>query len=92
MVFTSADAGSYPFDNIPVEQGGSGKEYIRVDYPKIGLIILIIIAIIALILFIRSKSSDILLFKHRFVSRHSKPRKSGLTIIRNNGKRRRRHR
>jgi hypothetical protein len=92
LVFTSAEAGSYPFDNIPLEQGGSGKEYIRVDYPKIGLIILIIAVLIALILFIRSKSSEILLFKHRFVARHSKPRKSGLTIIRNNGKRRRRHR
>ena len=92
LLYTSAETGSYPFDNLPVEQGGSGKEYIQVDYPKIGLVILIIAGVIALVLFIRSKSSELLLFKHRFMSRHSRPAKSNMTIIRNNGKRRKRRR
>ena len=92
LVFTNAEVGSYPFDNIPVEKGGSGKEYIQVDYPKIGLIILCIIAVIALIMFIKSKSSDILLFRHRFRSKHARPAKTNMTIIRNNGKKRRRRR
>ena len=92
LVFTNAEVESYPFDNIPVEQGGSGKEYIQVDYPKIGLIVLAIIAIIALILFIRSRSSEILLFRHRYKSRHSRPKKSNMTIIRDNGKKRRKRR
>ncbi|MCR5581238.1 MAG: D-alanyl-D-alanine carboxypeptidase [Pseudobutyrivibrio sp.] len=92
LLYTSAETGSYPFDNLPVEQGGSGKEYIQIDYPKIGLVILIIAGVIALVLFIRSKSSELLLFKHRFMSRHSRPAKSNMTIIRNNGKRRKRRR
>ena len=92
LKFTSAATGSYPFDNLPVENGGSGKEYIQVDYPRIGLVILIIVAIIAVFLFIKSKMQDILLFRHRFKSRHKKPNKTGLTIIRDNGKKRRRHR
>ena len=90
LVFTNAEIKSYPFDNIPTEQGGSGKEYIQVDYPKIGLIILCVIVFVALVLFIRSKSSEILLFRHRFRSRHTKPTKTNMTIIRNNGKKRRR--
>jgi D-alanyl-D-alanine carboxypeptidase len=92
LKFTSAATGSYPFDNLPVEKGGSGKEYIQVDYPRIGLVILIIVAIIAVFLFIKSKMQDILLFRHRFKSRHKKPNKTGLTIIRDNGKKRRRRR
>ncbi|SHJ53655.1 hypothetical protein SAMN02745725_02774, partial [Pseudobutyrivibrio xylanivorans DSM 14809] len=92
LVFTNAEVESYPFDNIPVEQGGSGKEYIQVDYPKIGLIILGIAVLIALFLFIKSRSSEILLFRHRYKSRHSKPKKSNMTIIRDNGKKRRKRR
>ena len=80
------------FDNLPVEQGGSGKEYIQVDYPKIGLVVLMIVALIAVILFVKSKMQDILLFRHRFKARHKKPNKSGLTIIRDNGKKRKRRR
>lgn len=93
LIFTNADTtGSYPFDNIPVEDGGSGKEYIQVDYPKIGLVILIVLAVICLIMFIRSKSSEILLYRHRFMSRHQKQPKTNMTIIRDNGKRRKRRR
>lgn len=89
LLFTKAETGSYPFDNLPIEQGGSGKEYIKVDYPKIGLIIVAVIAGIAIMLYIKKKSSDILLFKHRFMARHQKPAKSNMTIIRSNGKKRR---
>ena len=92
LVFTNAEVGSYPFDNIPKEQGGSGKEYIRVNYPKIGLIILFIVALIILALYIRSRSSEILLFRHRYKSRHNKPAKTNMTIIRDNGKKHRRRR
>ena len=92
LIFTNADTGSYPFDNIDPKLGGSGKEYIQVNYPKIGLIILIILAVIWLVLFIKSKSSDILLFKHRFRTRHPKKVKTGMTIIRDNSKKRRRRR
>ncbi len=93
LVFTNAEVESYPFDNIPKEKGGSGKNYLQVDYPKIGLIILIIAAVFALIMYIRSKSSAILLFKHRLLSgRRRKPRKTNLTIIRDNGRKRRRRR
>lgn len=92
LIYTNAETESYPFDNIPKKQGGSGKNYIQVDYPKIGLVILIIILIVALVKFIRSKSSDILLFRHRFKSKHYRKPKSNLTIIRDNGKRRRRRR
>jgi len=92
LLFTNAETGSYPFDNLPVEQGGSGKEYIQVDYPKIGLVILCIIAVIALVFFIKSKSSNILLYRHRFKERHAKPAKTNMTIIRDNGKRRKRRR
>lgn len=92
LIFTNAEVESYPFDNIPGEKGGSGKQYIQVDYPRIGLIILCIIAVISLILFIMSKSSDILLYRHRFKSRHRKTKKSNMTIIRNNSKKHRRRR
>ena len=92
LLFTNAETGSYPFDNLPVEKGGSGKQYIQVNYPKIGLIILIVAVVLALILYIKSKSSDILLYKHRFESRHAKPSKKGMVIIRNNGKKRKRRR
>ncbi len=90
LLFTSAETQSYPFDNISVEEGGSGKEFIQINYLKIGLILLLILVIIMIILFIRSKSSDILLFKHRYESRHPIRRKSDMTIIRDNGKRRNR--
>ena len=92
LLFTSAETGSYPFDNLPVEKGGSGKKYIQVNYPKIALILLLIAAVFALLMYIRSKSSEILLFKHRYESRHSKPSKKGMIIIRDNGKKRRRRR
>ncbi|MCR5416811.1 MAG: D-alanyl-D-alanine carboxypeptidase [Pseudobutyrivibrio sp.] len=92
LVFTSAQTGSYPFDNLPVEKGGSGKDYIQVNYPKIGLILLVLAVVIAIILYIRSKSSEILLFKHRYTSRHAKPSTKGMVIIRNNGKKRRKRR
>ncbi len=92
LVYTSAKTGSYPFDNLPKEKGGSGKEFIQVDYPKIGLSILGLFVIALIIMYIKSKSSEILLFKHRFMARHSKPAKTGMTIIRNNGKKRKRRR
>ena len=92
LIFTNTETGSYPFDNIPVERGGSGKEYIQVNYPKIGLILLTAIVLIWIVMFIRSKSSDILLFKHRFKARHAKPAKTGMTIIRDNSKKRRKRR
>ena len=92
LIFTNTETGSYPFDNLSVEEGGSGKEYIQVNYPKIALIALAVIAFIILCLYIKSKSSDILLFKHRFISKHSKPAKTNMTIIRENGKRRKRRR
>lgn len=92
LLFTNAETGSYPFDNLPVEQGGSGKDYIQVNYVKIGLIILIIIAVAAVVMFIKSKSSSILLFRHRFKAKHYRQPKTNMTIIRNNGKKRRRRR
>lgn len=92
LIFTNAETGSYPFDNLPVEEGGSGKKYIQVDYPKIGLIIAAIAFVVWIVLFIRSKSSQILLVKHRYQSRHPKPEKSGMTIIRDNGRKRKRRR
>lgn len=92
LVFTNAEVESYPFDNIPVEKGGSGKEFIQVDYPKIGLAILAVIAFIVLIAYIKSKSSDILLYKHRYKTRHARPAKTNMTIIRDNGKKRRKRR
>ncbi|QFJ54169.1 D-alanyl-D-alanine carboxypeptidase family protein [Pseudobutyrivibrio xylanivorans] len=92
LKFANADVESYPFDNLPVEKGGSGKEYIQVDYPKIGLSILAVIIVILIILYIRSKSSEILLMKHRFKSKHARPQKTNMTIIRDNGKKHRRRR
>jgi len=92
LKFTNAETGSYPFDNIPVNQGGSGKEYIQVDYFKIGIVILGIVFVIAIILFIRSKSNDIMLFRYRFRNKHPKKQKSDLTIIRDNGKKRKKRR
>ena len=92
LLFTNADIESYPFDNLPVKKGGSGKEYIQIDYPKIGLIILGVILLVILILYVRSKSSEILLARHRYKKRHSKPEKTNLTIIRSNGKKRRKRR
>ncbi|MBR1624006.1 MAG: hypothetical protein IJ675_08895 [Pseudobutyrivibrio sp.] len=50
------------------------------------------IVLIWIVMFIRSKSSDILLFKHRFKARHAKPAKTGMTIIRDNSKKRRKRR
>ena len=88
LLFTSSDTQSYPFDNISTDEGGSGKDYIQVDYPKIGLIILLIAAIVLIVLYIRSKSSDILLFKHRFLNRHRKKPKGDMIIIRDNGRKR----
>ncbi len=90
LKFSNAEVGSYPFDNIPKSKGGSGKEYIQIDYPKIGLVLLCILVIVAIVLFIKSKSSEILLFRYRFMNRHPKPKKSNLTIIRDNSKKRRR--
>ncbi|MCR4695557.1 MAG: D-alanyl-D-alanine carboxypeptidase [Pseudobutyrivibrio sp.] len=90
LVFTQNETESYPFDNIPKSQGGSGKEYIQVDYLRIALILLGVLVVIGIILYIRSKESDILLLRHRFVTRHPKKRKSSMTIIRDNGKRRKR--
>ncbi|MBQ3773996.1 MAG: hypothetical protein II833_06370, partial [Pseudobutyrivibrio sp.] len=92
LLFTNAETGSYPFDNLPVEKGGSGKDYIQVNYVKIGLILLVIIAAVVLVLFIKSKSSSILLFRHRFKAKHYRQPKTNMTIIRNNGKKRRRRR
>ena len=92
LVFTSAETGSYPFDNLPVEKGGSGKQYIQVDYPRIALIIVIIGVLVWVVLFIRSKSSKILLVKHRFESKHAKTEKKGMVIIRDNGRKRKRRR
>ena len=91
LIFTNAEVESYPFDNLPVEQGGSGKEYIQIDYLKIAVALLILIIFVLIILYIRSKSSEILLFRHRYKSKHAKPAKSNMTIIRSYGKRRRRH-
>ncbi|MCR5416490.1 MAG: D-alanyl-D-alanine carboxypeptidase [Pseudobutyrivibrio sp.] len=90
LLFTNAQTESYPFDNIPEDKGGSGKEYIQIDYPKIGLVLLIILIIVIIGLYIRSKSSEILLYKHRFMDKHPRKGKNSMTIIRNNGKRRRR--
>lgn len=92
LIFTNAEVESYPFDNLSVEKGGSGKEYIQVNYPKIALCILGVVLVIGIILYIRSKSSEILLFKHRFKSRHKKPPKTNMTIIRDNGRKRKRRR
>lgn len=92
LIFTNAEVESYPFDNLTVEQGGSGKEYIQVDYPKIGLVILGIAVLVIIIFYIKSRSSAILLFRHRYKSRHTKPPKTNMTIIRDNGKRRKRRR
>ncbi|SDB44462.1 D-alanyl-D-alanine carboxypeptidase [Pseudobutyrivibrio sp. YE44] len=92
LLFTNAEVESYPFDNLPVKKGGSGKDYIQVDYPKIGLVILAIIVLVVIVLYIRSKSSEILLARHRYKSKHTKPEKTNLTIIRSNGKKRRRRR
>lgn len=93
LVFATNDVSSYPFDNLPVEKGGSGKEYIQVDYLRIVLYILCGIMAIILILFIKSKSSDLLLAKHRFRSRHpKKPATDFKKIKRHNNRRRRRRR
>lgn len=90
LKFSNAEVESYPFDNIPEEKGGSGKDYIQIDYPKIGLGILVILIILGIGLYIKSKSSEILLFRHRYKSQHTKPSKSSMTIIRNNSRRRKR--
>ena len=90
LKFSNAEVESYPFDNIPKEKGGSGKDYIQIDYPKIGLGILVILIILGIGLYIKSKSSEILLFRHRYKSQHTKPSKSSRTIIRNNSRRRKR--
>lgn len=90
LVFTNAELESYPFDNIPVEKGGSGKDYIQIDYPKIGLMIICVIALIAFATYVKSKSSEILLYRHRHKSRHTKLPKSNMTIIRDNGRKRKR--
>lgn len=92
LIYTNAEVESYPFDNIPKKNGGSGKDYIQVDYPKIGLVILLIIVLFLILKYIKSKSSEILLFKHRFFSRHRRTPKSNMTIIRRNGRGRRRRR
>ena len=92
LIFTSAETGSYPFDNLPVDKGGSGKNYIQVDYPRIALTIVAIALVLWIVLFIKSKSSQILLIKHRYQSKHAKPEKSGMTIIRDNGRKRKRRR
>ena len=90
LIFSSVDTKSYPFDNISVEEGGSGKEYIQVDYLRIGLIVLAVLLIVAIVLFIRSKSSDILLFKHRFKANHATRSKTNFKKIRRNYNRRHR--
>lgn len=93
LVFSRVDTGSYPFDNLPVEKGGSGKDYIQVNYLHIVLILLAIIAFVLLVMFFRSKETDLLILRHRFKSRHPRRVKSSLpTIDRQRGKRRKRRR
>lgn len=90
LIFESNETTSYPFDNLSVEDGGSGKEFIQVDYLRIILIVIGIILIILLILFIHSKTSDILLFRHRFKARHPKKPKTDFKKIKRHSERKRR--
>lgn len=93
LVFSRIDNISFPFDNLPVEKGGSGKQYVQVDYLKIALVIVAIVLVIMLILFIRSKETEILKIRHRISMRHPKKIKSDLpTINRQIGKKRKRRR
>ncbi len=91
LIFSNIEAQSYPFDNISEEKGGSGKEYIQVDYGKIGFIAAIIIAVLVFILFIRSRMNDISLKMYRFKSKHpGKPKTNFKVIERRAGKGRKR--
>ncbi len=86
LVFTSNETMSYPFDNISVEEGGSGKEYIQIDYMKIGIGVAVLLLLIVLAVIIRHKSGKILLFKHRYEERHPKKNKPHFTVIKRRGK------
>jgi len=89
LIFATNEGQSYSFDNVAVENGGSGKEYIKIDFMQFVLVFVIVAAVVALVLLIKSKSSDILLFRYRhFKSRRKE--KSNLTVI-NRTRSRKRH-
>ena len=90
--FSKVNKSSYPFDNIPEKLGGSGKEYIRIDYIKIGLFLLGIIVIVLIVLYIKSKETDIIRFKLRVSQRHPKKEKSLLPTVGDRRAKRRRRR
>ena len=91
LIFSKNEVQSYPFDNIPVEQGGSGKDYYVIDILKILTIAIIVIVAFAIVIAIWKKGNDIRLARHRFQKRHpKKPKTDFRTIDRTYRKRRRR--
>lgn len=70
LIYERADQFSYPFHNIPEEEGGTSLKYFRIDFKTI-LLVLFIIGLIALAGYIlHLQSGKILLYKYR----HSKPK------------------
>ncbi len=74
IYFSTDEPNYYPFDTLDVAVGGSGKDFYRIDFKYILLILLVIVAIACLIYYIYSKSGDILLFKHRHIDSKRKPK------------------
>ena len=91
LIFSKVESQSYPFDNLSEDKGGSGKEYIQVDYVKIGLIAVLLIAFVVFIIFILSRMNDISLKLYRFKNKYpGKPKTNFKVIERRVGKRRKR--
>ena len=92
LIFDKANRGEiYPFDNLPVSEGGKGIEYITIDTKRILIGSVILIAVVVLIIFINSKLKDIFKLRHRAKANKRRVR-TNFTKIRQNYSRKRRRR
>lgn len=87
VIYEKNTKATYPFHNIPADQGGSKVKYFRIDFKTILLVVCIIGLLLLAVLVINAMSGQILLNYHR--KNEDRRKKSRYRKIRR-GKRRKR--
>ena len=89
LIYSSDQAGSYPFHNLDEEEGGSTLSYFRIDFKMTLLIILLLIGSAGIVYLVHLKSGSIILYKKRHFDSKKKPRPKYKQIRRSKRRKRR---
>lgn len=69
IIYEKAKTASYPFHNLPEDQGGTKIKYFRIDFKTILLVTLVVALLLLAGYVIHLQSGKILLYKHRHMKK-----------------------